>query len=158
MKINHPLAIMASLLVFGLGISLSQAHPDGKAHEKKVAGPHGGRVITSVEPHAEFYVTKNRTVEIRFLADDGKVLPLSQQEVSVVAGERSKPTQLRFTRQGSALVSDQPLPSGNNFPTIVRLTASPGATPLYERFHLNLETCSDCKLAEYACICEDHDH
>lgn len=158
MKINRSFTLIASLVVLGLGVPLSQAHPEGKAHEKKVAGPQGGRVITAIEPHAEFFVTKERKVEIRFLDDDGKVLPLAQQGVSVVAGERSAPTQLRFVRKGNALVSEQTLPAGNNLPTIVRFTASPGAAPIYERFHVNLEMCADCKLAEYACICDDHDH
>lgn len=158
MKTNRNFTLIVSLFVLSLGTPLSQAHPDGKGHEKKVAGPQGGRIITSVEPHAEFFVTKDGKVEIRFLDDDGNVIPLAQQGVSVVAGERSAPTQLRFIRQGNALISEQPLPAGNNLPTIVRFTASPGAAPTYERFHLNLERCSDCELAEYACICDDHDH
>ena len=42
--------------------TFSAVAEDEHDHEKKIAGPNGGRIITSVEPHVEFLVTKDSKV------------------------------------------------------------------------------------------------
>jgi hypothetical protein len=126
-------------------------------HEKKEAGPHGGRVLTAIQPHAEFFVTADRKVQITFLGEDGKAIPPAAQTVTVTAGERSAPTKLTFIKSGEVLVSEQPLPDGNDFPTVVQIKDTPEAKAVVEKFNLNLSPCPGCKLAEYACICS-HQH
>jgi hypothetical protein len=128
-----------------------------KGHAKQIAGPNGGRVLTAVEPHLEFYVTKDRKVEISALTEDLKPSKLAGQVISVTAGDRTKPTKLELKEEGGKLVSTNTLPSGNDFPVSVSVKASGAGKAVYAKFNLNLEKCPTCKNLEYACIC-DHDH
>ena len=132
-------------------------HEKDHAHEDAVAGPNGGRVITSVEPHLEFLVTADRKVHITALDDDFKPTTLGDQTVRAVGGSRSKPTRLNFVKQGTIFVSDGALPDGNDFPMVVQIKPSPDEKTVIEKFNLNLNNCPTCKLKEYACICE-HGH
>ena len=127
------------------------------SHDKKAEGPNGGRVITAVEPHLEFLVTKDRKVEIIALSEDLKAAKLSGQVIAVTAGDRSKPTKLEFKEEGGKLVSSNALPEGNDFPVSVSIKANASAKATYEKFNLNFEKCPTCKLQEYACVC-DHSH
>ena len=126
-------------------------------HEKKQGGPNGGRVITVVEPHLEFLVTKDRKVEISALTADFKPAKLSGQVIAVTAGDRSKPTKLEFKEEGGKLVSSNVLPEGNDYPVSVSIKPAAGGKAVYEKFNLNLEKCPTCKFQEYACICEHAD-
>jgi hypothetical protein len=138
------------LLTTLAGIALSPAF----AHEgKKVAGPNGGRILKSVTPHVEFFVTKDRKVQFTFLDAANQPVAPAGQSVTVTTGNRAKPTVLAFSRQGNALVSDAALPAGNNLPAVIELVTVPGATPVVEKLNLNLSTCGECKHAEYACTC-----
>lgn len=123
------------------------------AHEKKEAGPNGGRILTAVEPHIEFFVTADRKVQLTFLGEDGKPVAPAQQTVTVIAGERSNPTKLSFAKSGSVLLSEQTLPEGNDFPTVVQIKTAPDAKTVVEKFNLNLSKCPTCNYAEYACTC-----
>ena len=126
-------------------------------HEHIVAGPTGGRLITEVEPHAEFFVNKDNKIEIRFFDHDNEPVAPGAQTVSVIMGDRSKPTKLAFAKEGDKLISDQTIPAGNLLPTVVQIKATPDSKTVTERFNLNLEKCPTCEYREYACICE-HDH
>ena len=127
------------------------------SHEKKEAGPNGGRILTAIEPHAEFLVTADRKVQITFVDDKGKAIAPAEQVVTVTTGERSAPLKMTFTKTETTLLSEQTVPEGNNFPVVVQIKTSPDAKPIVEKFTLNLSTCPDCKYAEYACICS-HTH
>jgi hypothetical protein len=126
------------------------------ADEKK-AGPNGGRVLTSVQPNAEFFVTADRKVKITFVGADGKAIAPADQVVTVTTGDRSAPVKLAFAKSGDALVSDQALPAGDDLPAVVQIKSAPDAKAVVEKFHINLAVCPGCKLAEYACTCE-HAH
>ena len=127
------------------------------SHEKKNPGPNGGRILTSVEPHAEFLVTADRKVQITFVDDNGKAIAPAAQVVTVTTGERSAPVKMSFTKTETALLSEQTIPEGNNFPVVVQIKTSRDAKAIVEKFTLNLSICPDCKYAEYACICS-HTH
>lgn len=132
-------------------------HEYGHEHAEKIAGPNGGRVITVVEPHVEFFLMKDNKVQITSVDDHGKKLPLGDVVVSVMGGDRSKPTRLSFKKSGDVLISDQALPEGDMLPIVVTLQAKPDAKKVYERFKLNLADCPECDYLEYACTC-DHEH
>jgi hypothetical protein len=149
------------------------AHKDAKSkddhsehREKKAeAGPNGGRIITSVEPHLEFYLTKERKIQITFLNDHGEVIAPEEQVVSLIGGDRQNPIRLRFVSKGSVLLSDKALPEGNNLPIILSIKTDAKSKTVRERFNLDLSSCPTCKYKEYACICghgeedhEGHDH
>jgi hypothetical protein len=162
--------LIAALTTFSLSLGAYAADkekdakkPEGKeehadhAHDKVKAGPTGGRLITTVEPHVEFFVNKDKKVEIRFVDDDNKVVAPGEQVVAVTLGERSKPTKLTFTKDGDKLVSDKAVPAGNDYPTVVQIKATPKAKAVNAKFNLNMTKCPTCEYAEYACTC-DHDH
>jgi len=129
----------------------------GDNHEKKVPGPNGGRILRTIEPHAEFFVTADRKVQITFVDDHGKAIAPAEQTVTVTTGERSAPVKMTFVKKENVLLSDQSIPAGNNFPAVVQVKTTPDAKTLVEKFTLNLSICPDCQLAEYACICA-HTH
>lgn len=135
-------------------------------HAKKIAGPNGGRVLTGVEPHLEFFVTKDRKVKITVVDDAGKAVALGEQSVTVTGGSRSNPTRMTFAKDGDSLVSDKAFPEGNMLPVVVQIKAKPDAKTVIEKFSLNLSDCPGCDYLEYACTCdhggeeghEGHDH
>ena len=131
---------------------------------EKIKAPNGGRIIAAVEPHAEFLVTKDKKIEIRFLDDAGKVIAPAAQTASVVMGDRAAPTKLAFTLDGDKLVSDKAVAAGDNLPVVLTLKTTPEAKAIITKFNLNMSSCPECKLIEYACICDhakkeaDHGH
>lgn len=150
--------LTTTLLTLALAFTVSAADKDKHDHDHEhKAGPTGGKLITAVEPHVEFFINKDQKVEIRFIDDDMKVVAQGTQVVSVTLGDRDKPTRLSFTKDGDKLVSDKAIPEGNNLPTVVQIREKEGAKPVNEKFNLNLSDCPTCKYKEYACICE-HDH
>lgn len=126
-------------------------------HAKTEAGPNGGKILTAIEPHAEFFVTADRRVQITFLGGDGKAIAPAAQTVIVTTGDRTAPTKLTFVKSGDALVSEQAIPEGNNLPTVVQIKVTPEARAAVAKFNLTLAKCPGCKLPEYACTCA-HGH
>jgi hypothetical protein len=149
MKIHSIVARFLLLLAVGISVESAQAHNE----KKKVAGPNGGRIITTVEPNAEFFVTPDRKVQVTFLGKDRKAIAPAGQSVTVTAGERMSPTTLTFTKSGNTLVSNSSLPAGAEVPTVVQIKTTPSAKAVTEKFNVDLAKCGECKLAEYACIC-----
>ncbi len=144
------------LTAFALTMPAFAAEKEHK-HVKKDTGPNGGRVITAVEPHLEFLVTKDRKVEITALTEDLRPAKLSGQVIAVTAGDRSNPTKFEFKEQDGRLVSSNALPEGNDFPVSMSIKPSVSGKTTYEKFNLNLGKCPTCKYPEYACICEHED-
>lgn len=153
MKTSHTLISLLTAAVILLAAPLQA----GEGHTHKEAGPNGGRLITSINPHAEFYLTADRKVQFTFVGEDGKTIPPAQQVITVITGDRSAPIRLTFEKSGAPFVSEQAIPEGNNFPVVVQIKATPDGKSEIEKFTLNLSECPGCKLAEYACTC-DHQH
>ena len=131
---------------------------DDHDHDEIVAGPNGGRVMHDFEPHAEFFVTDDRKVQITFVDDDMKAIPPGGQEVRVIAGDRSDQTKLTFAKSGDVLLSNEVLPEGNDFPVIVQVKETADAKSVNGKFSLNLAQCPTCDYKEYACACDHGDH
>ena len=141
---------------------------EGHDHAEEIEAPNGGRIMTDIEPHAEFLVTKERKVQITFLDDEGKALAPAGQTISVICGQRSAPTRLKFEVKDGVLISDKALPEGKNIPTVIQAKVTPESKTQIIRFDLNLEDCPTCDYLEYACTCdhgaegeeghEGHDH
>jgi hypothetical protein len=137
-----------------LALAFTVSAEDKHSHDHAIkAGPTGGRLITEVEPHVEFFVNKDKKVEIRFIDDDMKIVAHGEQVISVTLGVRSAPTKLAFVKEGDKLVSDQAIPEGNDHPTVVQIKAKAGEKAVTEKFNLNLEQCPTCSNKEYACTC-----
>lgn len=120
----------------------------------KIKAPNGGRIIDSVTPHAEFLLTKEKKMEIRFLDDAGKVIAPATQSANVIMGDRSAPTKLTFTQDGDKLVSDKVVAEGANLPVVLTIKTTPDAKPVIVKFNLNLSGCPSCEHLEYACTCD----
>jgi len=148
------LSVLSALFLLSAATAAEKKHdPSDHTHEKKVAGPNGGRILTTVEPRAEFFVTADRKVQLTFLDAAGKAIAPADQIVTVTTGDRSAPTKLTFAKTGHVLLSTAALPAGNDLPTVVQIKASPTAKTVTEKFNVDLGKCGECKLSEYACIC-----
>jgi len=121
---------------------------------EKIKAPNGGRIIDTVTPNAEFLVTTDKKVEVRFLDDAGKVIAPTAQVVTVTMGDRSAPTKLAFTKDGDKLVSDKVVAEGKSLPVVLQIKVSPDAKSVTEKFNLNMSNCPTCSYLEYACTCD----
>lgn len=139
--------------LMALGFLIASLATASAEHEGKVKAPNGGRIISKVTPHAEFLLTPEKKVEIRFL-EAGKVVAPTTQVVTVTMGDRAKPTKLAFAKDGDKLVSDKPVPEGDNLPVVLQIAPKEGEKAVSEKFNLNLSKCPECKLTEYACACD----
>lgn len=145
---SHALRLLA-LIAVAFTVTAVQAHD----HKKKIAGPNGGRILTTVEPRAEFFVTADRKVQITFLDQAGKAIAPADQVVTVTTGDRAAPTKLTFAKTGHTLLSTAALPKGNGLPTVVQIKPTAAGKTVTEKFNIDLSKCGECKHAEYACIC-----
>jgi hypothetical protein len=123
------------------------------APHQPAGGPNGGRLIKIVVPHLEFFVTPERFVQITFLGRDGQVVPVADQVVSAIGGDRSAPTKVEFVEDEGRLISTAALPEMKRMPIILQIKTTPDATPVRETFYLNMSGCPSCEYKEYACIC-----
>lgn len=152
---------ITALAAFSVAMLTVNGDEDHKHKHAGVAGPNGGRVITSVEPHLEFKVLENRTVKITALSEEIKPIDMGEQVVTVTAGERSNPIRMTFKKEGNVLVSDKAFPAGDDFPVVLQIKAKADAKATIEKFTMDFSPCPTCKYLEYACTCEhahDHDH
>ena len=142
------------LLAILLPLSLN-AQDDHDHAEKgpEITGPNQGRILHEAEPHAEFFVTKDRKIQITFITDEGKKIPLTTQKVTIILGDRANPTTMKLEEKDGALLSTNAVPEGDDFPTIVTIKTSPDTKPVRERFTLDFSDCPTCVHPEYACTC-----
>lgn len=159
MKLNNKTLLAAALCGFMAPAPLLAQDKD-KDHDHKehaehaVTGPNNGKMIMEIEPHAEFFVTEDRKVKITFVDDDGKMVPVAGQKVTIICGDRKSPTMLKMVEKDGALVSSNVLPEGNDFPTVVTIKPKGDGKPVREKFNLNLSDCPTCEHQEYACTCD----
>lgn len=152
MKLKSIALLLLGTFTLCQPLFVAQAGP-AHSHTKKASGPNGGRLLTKIEPRAEFFVTAERKVQITFVDARGTAIAPDTQIVTAIAGDRAAPTKLSFVKTGNVLVSDVALPAGNDFPTVVQIKLTPESKAVVERFNLNMSVCSDCSKPEYACIC-----
>jgi hypothetical protein len=109
-------------------------------------------MLDSKPARAEFFVNKERKVEITFYDAGMKPAPLADQAVEVRVGKDV----FQLERRGDSLVSANPLPAGHELLIVVRITAKPGDKPQNFRVPFHDGVCGGCQLAEYACTCDHH--
>lgn len=153
MKFKTLVLPFLACLALGLSVAHARANEPTAPSAKKTAGPNGGRILTGLEPRAEFFVTTDRKVQITFLGQDGKPVAPAEQAVTVTAGDRAAPTKLAFAKSGNVLLSDVALPAGDGVPTVVQIKPAPDAKTVTHKFNVDLSTCPGCNNAEYACTC-----
>ena len=127
------------------------------AAEKIVAGPKGGRLLDVAPLKAEFFVTKDRTVEVNFYDASLKPVAPGAQVVAVTAEPKAGRTPVELQPSATGFVSKTALPaSAEPYRVVVQVRATAEARPQNFRIDLNLAPCDGCKQAEYACICTSH--
>jgi hypothetical protein len=139
-----------TFLIVAFGLSLGNI----LAAEKIVGGPKGGRLLDTKPHRAEFFVNAQRQVEIQFY--DAALKPVSPgtQAVAVTAEPKAGRTRLEMEKTPSGYVSKSALPAGDEaYRIVVQVRPDPATAPQNFRIDLNLETCGECKRAEYACTC-----
>jgi hypothetical protein len=127
-------------------------------HDHEIKAPNGGRVLHDVIPHAEFFITKERLVQITFLDDEGKPLADDAATVKAIGGERAKPTKFTFEKTKHGFLSKEKLPEGNLVPIVLMFKDSEGKAAKPIKFNVNMEQCPTCDFLEYACTCDHDDH
>ncbi|MDF1811922.1 MAG: hypothetical protein P1V20_06900 [Verrucomicrobiales bacterium] len=150
-----------ALATIALAASFSALHAEDHDHDHggAEAGPNGGRVLHKVEPHLEFFVTKDRKVMMTQLDDNLKAAAVGDQVVRVTAGDRSNPIRMTFVKQGNVLISQTAFPEGDDFPVVVQIKNNAGSKTIIEKFTLDMTQCPTCDHLEYACTCDHgHDH
>lgn len=130
----------------------------GALSAKPIAGPKGGRVVTTEAPHVEFFVEKDRTVAVTFYDAALKPVPPGAQMVTVIAEARSGKAQFALEKLATGFASKQPLPAGDEYTVVLQVRDAAGAKPKNYRILFHDEICKECKRAEYACICDDAGH
>ncbi len=155
MKLPIVTRILALVLACSAPAFAAEGHDHaGHSHAAKITGPNKGRVLTELEPHAEFFVTANRKVRLTFVDDAGKPVAVpAGLTATLITGDRAKPTTLTFAADGDTLLSTAVLPEGGNLPGILRVKPSGEAVPVTIRLQINLANCGECSRPEYACTC-----
>ena len=143
-----PMKMKSVLLATSLALVCSL-----QAAEKIVAGPKGGRLLEKTTPTTEFFVNKDRKVEINFYDAAKKSIAPATQVVAVTAEPKSGRQPLDMEKTASGFVSKTALPEGEPYRVVVQLREKPDARPQNYRIELDLEKCGECKHAEYACTC-----
>jgi hypothetical protein len=126
-------------------------------HGHDIKAPNGGRVLHDVEPHAEFFVTKDRKVQITFLNEDGKGVA-SDNTLRAIGGKRTKATRFTFEKTKNGFLSNEKLPEGKLVPIVLMFKNAKGQKSNV-KFNVNMADCPTCDFLEYACTCDhDDDH
>lgn len=144
------LKIMSLLSALTLAVGVLSAKP--------IAGPKGGRIVTTEAPHVEFFVEKDRTVAVTFYDAALKPVAPGYQVISVIAEAKSGKAQLALEKTATGFSSKQALPEGDDYTVVVQVRDAAGAKPKNYRVLFHDEICKECKRAEYACICDDAGH
>lgn len=154
MKQSLHILTLAAAICAGMAFTALAAEKTGDqhAHQHK-GGPNGGRLLET-EPHAEFFVEKDRSVTIRFFNDDLKPVAVGEQTVTVLADAKEWKVKVDFEKSSDTLKSKSPLPAGDGYNLVVQVRAKPDAKPQNFRFTLDLAACNECKRSEYAFICQ----
>lgn len=129
------------------------AMPALAATEKIVGGPKGGRLLESQPLRAEFFVNRDRKVEITFYDAALKPVAPTAQVVSVIVEAKDGRKPLDFQRNASGFVSGASLPAGEPYRVVVQIREKPDARPQNFRVQYDQEVCGGCNRAEYACTC-----
>jgi len=137
-------ALCASPLAFAADDHHSKKSDEGHQHEDNVSkGPNRGHVIQSKAGFSiEVTVDKERKARVIFLDKENKAVALGEQSITGIAGERSAPTKLAFTKgkdaDANVLIAEKPLPAGAHVPIILTIKTAPDAKAVTERFELHL--------------------
>lgn len=138
-----------------LTIAATAFSAEDHAH-KAIPGPKGGKVLETEPLHSEFFVQPDNKVSITFYDESMKPVAPGGQIVKVIAEAPSRKAMLEFEKTLDAFVSTTALPEEEGYRIVIQIKQAADAKPQNFRIDYHTETCGECKMAEYACICESH--
>ncbi|MCD8534519.1 MAG: hypothetical protein LR011_06940 [Verrucomicrobia bacterium] len=136
--------------------SHTHGHPAGaSATGDDLVGPNGGKLVILTNHTFEIFIKPDRHIQIALLDQERNLMSPEILHVEGFTGDRASPVTLSFNSdQQNHLVSNQPIPDGNNHPTLLKFFTSRTNQIHTARFNADLSTCPDCQLPEYTCICQ----
>ena len=143
-KLTIIIALLAAPFAFAAEDHSKETAEEHHEHEENVnKGPNGGHVIESKAGFSlEVTTDKDRKARIVFLDKDLKAVALEAQTITGIAGERSAPVKLAFTKgkdaDANVLISDKALPAGAHIAMILTIKTAPDAKAVTERIELHL--------------------
>lgn len=139
---------LALALTFVMGVGSALA-------EKIVGGPKGGRLLEAEGIRAEFFLEKDRRVNVTFYDQDLKKVPATTQSATAIAEAPSGKKTIEFSKQNDELVSTEPLPEGEGYTVVMRIKPNDASATKNFRIPIETHTCGECGRAEYACTCDE---
>lgn len=150
-NMNTKLRLTTTLLLALLGANGAFAagdhghdHAPEAAHAGHADDDHDHALIVRSQAGFTLSVTVDeaRKARVCFLDAAGKPSALTTQSISGIAGERSSPTKLTFSRgtgtDANVLIADQALPATAHVSVILSIRTTPEAKAVTERFMLHL--------------------
>lgn len=149
---NRSCIVLGLALAMAGGIQAEEGHHEGHEHGQ-VAGPKGGKLLESKPQHSEFWVNADRKVEVTFYDEGLQPVASGDHTIRVTAQAPGGSATLTMEKSDSAFVSAEPLPEGDGYNVVVQIKSDAAGSWQNFRIPYHAETCGECQLAEYACIC-----
>jgi hypothetical protein len=153
---HHPIMKTLQLILTVLTIAGTAAFSAEDHADKPIPGPKGGKVLETKPLHAELLVLADKKISITFYDESMKPIAPGEQVVKAIAEAPSGKATLDFDKAGDAFVSTTALPEGEGYRIVVQIKQTADAKSQNFRIDYHTEICGECKMAEYACICESH--
>ena len=123
------------------------------AADTPISGSNGGKILSSVPLHAEFFVQPDRKVSITFYDEALKQVGPAGQEIKVIAEASTGKVALEFEKSSTGYISKTALPAGDGYRIVVQIKNDATAKPQNFRVDFHTEICKECGHPEYACTC-----
>jgi hypothetical protein len=122
------------------------------AHEGVERGPNGGRIVEfskNETMHGEVLV-KGDKFHIALLDKDMKDVPIAEQTITAITGDRESPTKLAVEKDAKGFVV--PVVKSGDW-LILQFKNTPKAKAVTARFEYNTAICEGCQAQEWICKC-----
>lgn len=122
------------------------------AHEGVERGPNGGRIVEfskNETMHGEVLV-KGDKFHIALLDKDMKDVPMAEQTLTAITGDRESPTKLAVEKDAKGFVV--PVVKSGDW-LILQFKNTPKAKAVTARFEYNTSICEGCQAQEWICKC-----
>jgi hypothetical protein len=126
------------------------------ADAKVKAGPRRGLIMDLGSKQAEFFVEKDRTINIAVYDAAMKAQPATTEVITATAEAPTGKVKMEFANKDGKLVSTTKLPEGEGYQVVVQAKPTPDAKTKNFRIKLQTHICGGpCKNPEYACTCDE---
>lgn len=122
------------------------------AHEGVERGPNGGRIVEfskNETMHGEVLV-KGDKFHIALLDKDMKTVPMAEQTLTAITGDRESPTKLAVEKDANGFIV--PVVKSGDW-LILQFKNTPKAKAVTARFEYNTAICEGCQAQEWICKC-----